>query len=179
MPIGKECRGIDMNEEILAMIQPYKGNYIRQMRKRIGHDPVMTTACGVIIENPEGKILLQQRRDNGKWGLPGGAMEIGEKFTDAAKREVLEETGIELNELSLFGIYSGEDRVIVYPNNDICCVTSIVFRANGFTGNPMQDTSETLRHAFFSRDTIPDDLNEFDRVYIEDWKSKGPDVIVR
>ncbi len=42
----------------------------------------MTTGCGVIIENEKGEILLQKRRDNGCWGLPGGAMEIGEKILE-------------------------------------------------------------------------------------------------
>ena len=114
-----------MKEEIKEIIRPYKDNYIKEMRKTIDHAPLMTTVCGVIIENSKGEILLQQRQDNGKWGIPGGAMEIGEKYVDTAKREVFEEVGIEIEDLCLFGIYSGEDRIIIYPNNNICCVTSI------------------------------------------------------
>lgn len=138
----------------------------------------MTTACGVIIENSKGEILLQQRKDNGRWGIPGGAMEMGEKYIDVAKREVFEEVGIEIENLCLFGIYSGEDRIIVYPNNDICCVTSIVFKTTEYKGEMLQETDETLRHIFFSRDTLPNEINEFDKRYIEDWKRNVTEIIV-
>lgn len=167
-----------MKEKIKEIINPYKENYIKEIRKNIGHAPLMTTACGVIIENSKGEILLQQRKDNGKWGIPGGAMEIGEKYIDAAKREVFEEVGIEIENLCLFGIYSGEDRIIVYPNNDICCVTSIVFKTTVYKGEILQETDETLRHMFFNRNNLPDEINEFDKRYIEDWKRNVSEIII-
>ena len=86
-------------------IEKYRGNYIKEMRKIVGHAPLMGTACGVIIENDRGEILLQKRRDNGCWGILGGAMEIGEKFIEAARREVYEEAGIEIEDMEVFGIY--------------------------------------------------------------------------
>lgn len=167
-----------MKEEIKEIIKPYKDNYIREMRKSIGHAPLMTTACGVVIENSKGEILLQQRKDNGKWGIPGGVMEIGEKYVDAAKREVFEEVGIEIENLSLFGIYSGEDRIIVYPNNDVCCVTSIVFKTTEYKNEILQETDETLRHMFYNRNNLPDEINEFDKRYIEDWKRNVSQIII-
>lgn len=171
-------KGDIMNEETEKIIKLYRGNYIREMRKNIGHAPLMTTACGVIIENLKGEILLQQRKDNEKWGIPGGAMEIGEKYVDVAKREVFEEVGIEIENLCLFGIYSGEDRIIVYPNNDICCVTSIVFKSTEYKGEILQETDETLRHMFFNGNNLPDEINEFDKTYIEDWKRKASEIII-
>jgi len=51
------------------------------------------------------KILLQQRQDNKCWGYHGGRVEIGEIVEDAAKRELLEETGLIANTLELFGIF--------------------------------------------------------------------------
>lgn len=167
-----------MKEEIKEIVKPYKENYIKEMRKNVGHAPLMTTACGVIIENLKGEILLQQRKDNGKWGIPGGAMEIGEKYMDVAKREVLEEVGIEIENLYLFGIYSGEDRIIIYPNNDICCVTSIVFKTTEYKGEIIQETDEALNHVFFSRDKLPHNINEFDKKYIEDWKRNITEIII-
>ncbi len=74
------------------------------MRSMIGHAPLVMTACGIIIENEKGKVLLQRRRDNGFWGIPGGAMEPGETFEQAARREAKEETGLTLGELRLIGI---------------------------------------------------------------------------
>ena len=54
-------------------------NYIKEMRKDVGHAPLWVTGCGVIIENDKWEILLQKRRDNGCWAILGGSMEIGEK----------------------------------------------------------------------------------------------------
>ena len=60
--------------------------------------------CGAsIITYKEGKVLLQKRKDNNCWGYHGGAVEMGEKVEDAARRELFEETGaIEFKIKSLF-----------------------------------------------------------------------------
>lgn len=160
------------------IMERYRKNYILEMRKDVGHAPLMTTACGVIVENDEGEILLQKRRDNGCWGLPGGAMEIGEKFKETARREVYEEAGIEIGEMELFGIYSGEDRIVTYPNGDICCVTSIIFRTGEYTGEILNHTDEALAHRFFDRENLPDNINYFDKQYITDWLKNPKQVIV-
>ena len=167
-----------MEKQLKEAIESYRIDYIRTMRQTVGHAPLMTTACGVIIENQYGEILLQRRSDNGCWGLPGGAMELGEKFINAAKREVLEETGIEVDNLRLFGIYSGEDRIITYPNGDICCVTSIVFRTTAFHGPIKQSTEEAIGHAFFRRDALPENINGFDRRYLVDWCRCDEGVVI-
>lgn len=159
------------------MIARYRNNYIKEMRKDVGHAPLMGTACGVIIENDKGEILLQKRRDNGCWGILGGVMEIGEKFTEVAKREIYEEAGIRIGELELFGIYSGEDRIITYPNGDICCVTSIVFKTTDYQGAIQNNTDEALEHQFFDKASIPENINEFDKRYIADWV-KGSDKVI-
>ena len=112
------------------MIERYRKNYIKEMRKDIGHAPLCVTSCGVIVQNDKDEILLQKRRDNGCWAILGGSMEIGEKFVETIKREAFEEAGIKIEKLELFGIYSGEDRIITYPNGDVCCVTGIVFKTN-------------------------------------------------
>ena len=59
-------------------IEQYRknGGYIKTLRKHIGHAPIITIGVGVIIENNNGEILLQKRKDNGKWAIIGGGMEI-------------------------------------------------------------------------------------------------------
>ncbi|MDE6664149.1 MAG: NUDIX hydrolase [Lachnospiraceae bacterium] len=160
------------------IIERYKKNYIKEMRKAVGHAPLMGTGCGVIIENDKGEILLQKRRDNGCWALLGGGMEIGETFIEAAKREVYEEAGIEIDELKLFGIYSGENGIITFPNGDICCVTGIVFKTTVYSGEIQNNTEEALEHRFFDKANLPDNINKYDKRAIIDWAKGLPQVIV-
>ncbi|MBE3554484.1 MAG: NUDIX domain-containing protein, partial [Thermicanus sp.] len=68
--------------------------YIMELRKWVGKRPLIMAAAGVAVMDGEEKILLQQRIDNNMWGLPGGALELGETLEEAAKRELLEETGL-------------------------------------------------------------------------------------
>ncbi len=160
------------------MIARYRNNYIEEMRKDVGHAPLMVTSCGVIIENEKGEILLQKRRDNGCWAILGGSMEIGEKFKDVAKREVYEEARIKIEELKLFGIYSGEDRIIQYPNGDIVCGTGIVFWTSKYSGEISNDTEEALEHRFFDKENLPENINDYDKKCIMDWCKNIGQVVV-
>ena len=74
--------------------------YIKNMRKLIGHAPIMICGVSVIVVNEKGQLLLQKRRDNGCWGYHGGCMEIYETTEETAKRELLEETGLVADKLS-------------------------------------------------------------------------------
>lgn len=56
---------------------------------------------GVIVVNSNGQILMIQRGDNKKWGLPGGKADEGEKLIHAAIRELYEETGLEIDQDNL------------------------------------------------------------------------------
>jgi 8-oxo-dGTP pyrophosphatase MutT (NUDIX family) len=157
--------------EIKDYIKQYRdnGGYINSIRQHIGHAPLITIGVGVIIENDRGEILLQQRKDNGKWGIIGGGMELGESFEDTIRREAREEAGIELGPLSLYTVINGPDRFIKYPNGDIVYSTSIVYKTNTFYGEIVSDPDEAYEHRFFKRDEIPENINDFDRAFIAMW----------
>ena len=61
-----------------------------------GYIDYVRHACRGIIIN-EGKILLVYQANDNKYLIPGGGVEIYENYSECVKREILEETGIELN----------------------------------------------------------------------------------
>ncbi len=66
--------------------------YIMDFRKLVGHRPLLQVGASVIVEDRQGRILLQLRCDNHCWGYAGGSGELDEVVEEAAKRELFEET---------------------------------------------------------------------------------------
>ena len=56
--------------------------------ERISHIPFIQTGAAIIIRNEKGQILLQERTDRNKWGLPGGCQDLGEDLRITAIRSV-------------------------------------------------------------------------------------------
>lgn len=103
-------------------------DYIREIRKKIGHDPLLSVGAGVLLIDPVKKsILLEKRADNGLFCLPGGGMDLGERVEDTLRREILEETGIALGEIRLVCVFSGEKEKLLYPNGDLTYYTDFYF----------------------------------------------------
>ena len=152
-------------------------NYIKDIRKLIGNETLLTVGCGVIIEENK-KILLQHRTDQDNWCIPGGVMEIGETFEYAAKRETLEETGLVVTDLELFGLYSGEQGFFQYPNKDKVYSVQIIFKTNSYSGKLKQDAAESRKHKFFSKTELPVNLNPLQTAFILDWAENKKTPII-
>lgn len=90
--------------------------YIKDLRAKVGHQPlIMTSASGALV-NEKQQVLLQERADTGDWGFPGGYMEFGESFQDTVKREFKEDAGIEVEPVKLLKI--SDQEFYTYPNGD-------------------------------------------------------------
>jgi ADP-ribose pyrophosphatase YjhB (NUDIX family) len=89
----------------------------------------LVVAVSAVVANDRGEVLLQKRTDNELWGLPGGAMDLGESIGQAVVREIREETGLEVQPTGLVGIYSDPGHVIVYANGEVRQEFSICFVA--------------------------------------------------
>jgi|GEM_PF-109043 len=138
-------------------------DYIKDIRRKVGHDMIIVVGCGVIVYK-DGKVLLQRRRDNGMWAIHGGCMEIGETTEETARRELLEETGLVAGKLDLLGVFSGDaDMMYTYPNGDKVCIVSVVYVCQDFSGKLVTETDETLDLRWFDIDDMPADINPPDK----------------
>lgn len=136
-------------------------NYIKNLRKMIGHNPILICACGCLIFNNKRQVLLQRRSDDGLWGNPGGSMELGETIYETIIREIKEETNLDIKEkdLKIFAIYSGEEQHHIYPNNDEVYFVNIIFETNNYS-NKLKKDSESIELKFFDIDNLPNNITK-------------------
>jgi 8-oxo-dGTP pyrophosphatase MutT (NUDIX family) len=102
-------------------------DYIPYLRKMIGSKECLSVGLSVLVVDEKEEILLEKRTDNGLYCLPGGSIDLGETVMEGAKREVKEETGLALGDITLFMILSGEKMKLSYPNGDVTDYVDLVF----------------------------------------------------
>lgn len=102
--------------------------------------PKLVTDCVVI--DGDGRILLARRKNppfEGRFGLPGGFVDIGETLEDACRRELREETSVEARDLMLVGVYSDPNRD---PRSHIVSVAYLTFVRAGTEAKAGSDAAE-------------------------------------
>ncbi|WP_204185556.1 NUDIX hydrolase [Mammaliicoccus sp. C-M14] len=134
-------------------------DYISSLRDKVGHAPVILVGALVLIFNKDKQVLLQLRSDNESWGLPGGTMELGESFEEAATREVYEETNLEIQNLKFITNFSGKDYHMVYPNGDQAYTVTALFESEEYEGELSADIKETQNLKFFDIDKLPQNIS--------------------
>ncbi len=163
---------MNLNEEQLLELSSKYGGYPVLFRmaldERISHIPFIQTGAAIIIRNDNGQILLQERTDRNKWGLPGGCQDLGEDLRFTAVREAYEETGIKLDpyEIKLIDTLSGESRKNSYPNGDIVYNNTSLYLADVSMedASNLKGDSETKRLQFFNPDEVPENLMDDDLI---------------
>ena len=133
--------------------------YVRDIRRKIGHDPLLIVGASVIAVNDKGELLLQRRSDNGCWGYHGGCVELNERVEDAARREFREETGLVAEELTLLGVFSGSETAYTYPNGDLASIVDVVFVCRAWTGEMLPQNGEVNELRFFAPEDVPDNIS--------------------
>lgn len=101
--------------------------YWAELRKFIGHSVVYSSSCVIIIEKDD-KILSVKRTDDGMWSLPAGAKELGDGLEKTIRLEALEEVGVNLYDLQLIAIQSGQKMFWKYPNENEMHYISFVWK---------------------------------------------------
>jgi ADP-ribose pyrophosphatase YjhB (NUDIX family) len=109
----------------------------------MGGTPRHSVSVAGVVVRDDGRVLVIQRRDNGHWEPPGGVLELAETFDEGVRREVAEETGVQVDVERLTGVYKNVKRGIV----------ALVFRCRPAAGEATA-TDESRRVAWFSPDEV-------------------------
>ncbi|MGB2756935.1 MAG: NUDIX hydrolase N-terminal domain-containing protein [Acidimicrobiia bacterium] len=110
-------------------------------------------AVAAVVSNDRGEMLLTQRADSGYWLYPVGWADVGYSPSEIALKEVLEETGIEAEVVSLIAVLDG-----LRLGFGGLPLYSIVFHCRAIGGELNGHPLETRAVGFFARDAMPTPL---------------------
>ena len=147
-------------------------DYLKDLREKTGHMPLVLPHAVVIIINNQNEILLEERADDGFFDFPGGGIDLKETAEEAAARELKEETGLIANRLELFKVYSGEITHYVYFNGDEIYGVDCVYICHDYSGELKPQLSEVKRLFFCSLDKMPEKMSPRNKQIIKDLQSQ-------
>ncbi len=133
-------------------------DYISRLRKCVGHQPLLMVGATVLVLNDKNELLMLKRSDTEDWGVPGGAMELGETAEQTARRELLEETNLTARDLELLGVFSGPELYFKYPNGDEVYNVSVVYLAHGMEGRLKMKDGEHSDAKYFDLAHLPPNI---------------------
>lgn len=147
---------------------------------RIGQEGELRIgSCAVIFDEQREKVLLTRRADNGLWCLPGGKMEPGESIEECCRREVFEETGLDVEPKRLIAVYSNRDQLVIYKDGAKVQFVILSFEA-AITGGTLGLSNETTDARYFTveeLETLPMHGRHKDRIF--DALQNAPVPLVR
>ena len=108
------------------------------------------------MRDERGRVLLVRHADLHAWLLPGGAVEPDEAPAEAAAREALEETGLEVETGRVLGAFGGPAFHTVYPNGDRIAYVPVVFEGRIVGGRARPDGVETTEVRWFDPAEVAD-----------------------
>jgi 8-oxo-dGTP pyrophosphatase MutT (NUDIX family) len=123
--------------------------YIRRLRERVGTELLVIPSAAVLVRDESRRVLLVRHADLGMWQLPGGAVEPDESPAEAAAREALEETGLEVETGRVLGAFGGAPFHLEYPNGDRVAYVPVVFEGRVVGGRARPDGVETADVRWF------------------------------
>jgi ADP-ribose pyrophosphatase YjhB (NUDIX family) len=135
--------------------------YCDEMRELIGNSPLIIIRPSVAIINHSGEILLS-RYSGANWVVPGGIMQLNESVEECISRNVLEEIGIKIKELKLFGVYSGKELINrVDESGDEYQTVAIGYLCTEYEGEITPDNNQGIEAQFFGLNQLPEEIDLF------------------
>lgn len=129
-------------------------DYIHNLRHLTGHIPLILNAAGGIVLNDKREVLLQERADGG-WCVPGGYLEFGETYREAAIRELKEDAGLDVVIEFDLGLFDNH-YYMRYPNGDVVMNIAKCFLVRPVGGSIAEaSTAETKQCRYFPIDQLP------------------------
>ncbi|WP_433119297.1 NUDIX domain-containing protein [Micromonospora sp. CA-246542] len=142
--------------------------HLARLRAVIGPELIQLPSVSVLVVDENGRLLLVRHTGSpDRWGVPGGAVEIGESPAQAAVREVREEIGVQIGRLRLLDVLGGTDYEVTYSNGDQVAYVTAVYEAVIVDGTPAPDQEEICELGWFNPARLRSvGLNRFTRALL-------------
>ena len=142
----------------------YEESYAGQLRKLVGNRMLLTPGVRGLVRDEDGRALFIRRRDNGKWGMPAGGIELSETVFEALQREVAVYSG---EAMTFKSAYGNEYRGLVFA-----------FRIDEWRGDLVRETDETTDAQFLDESEYPEAYEQY-REFLDDLNSFAGTVVLK
>ena len=130
--------------------------HLKYLREKIGNEILQIPSVAAIIRDKAGRLLLVKSKNSDVWGLPAGAIDLGETPAEALIREVFEETGLNILPEKIVGVFGGEKFRHTYPNGDKVEYLTVVFECKITGGNLENKDGEIFELDYFAVEEMPE-----------------------
>lgn len=130
--------------------------YYKNLRNKVGSDLIVMPSVAAVVRNEKDEILFIRKHNETLWGLPAGAIEIGETPAESVKREVYEETGLPVNPERIIGVFGGDKYKYEYDNGHKVEYLVIMFECSIVEGSLETVDGEVKELRFYQQEEAPE-----------------------
>ena len=130
--------------------------YIEWLRGYVGSQLILVPSVSTLVRDGDGRVLLVYEADADGWSTPGGSIDIDEVPEVAARREVLEETGLVVRTDGILTVLGGPEFHTRYKNGDEVAYVATVYRGTVEEGSLQPDGDEVTATKWFTIEELRD-----------------------